>query len=100
MDPQQQQPQQPQQPNQQERFNTLMHNLGQATEALARVATQTATQQAQLTAALQRLVEAPRAEARAPAGTPGPASVPFDTGGKILKPPEAFSPATIEEEVS
>ena len=100
MDPQQQQPQpQPQQPNQQERFNLLMHNLGQATEAMARVATQTATQQAQLTAALQRLVEAP-GEARSSAGTPGPASVPFDTGGKILKPPEAFSPATIEEEVS
>ena len=76
-----------------------MRNLGQATEAMARVATQPATQQAQLTAALQRLVEAP-GEARSSAGTPGPASVPFDTGGKILKPPEAFSPATIEEEVS
>eukprot|EP00439_Symbiodinium_sp_Y106_P064923 s4869_g10.t1 len=100
MDPQQQQPQpQQQQPNQQERFNLLMHNLGQATEAMARVATRTATQQAQLTAALQSLVEAP-GEARSSAGTPGPASVPFDTGGKILKPPEAFSPATIEEEVS
>ena len=78
----------------------LMNNLGQATEAMARVATQAANQQAQLTAALQRLVEDPRPGTRAPAATPGPASVPFDTGGKILKPPEAFSPATIEEEVS
>ena len=78
----------------------LMNNLGQATEAMARVATQTANQQAQLTAALQRLVEDPRQGTRAPVATPGPASVPFDTGGKILKPPEAFSPATIEEEVS
>ena len=79
----------------------LVNNLGQAaTEAMARVATQTATQQAQLTAALQRLMEDPRPGTRAPAATPGPASVPFDTGGKILKPPEAFSPATIEEEVS
>ena len=77
----------------------LMNNLGQATEAMARVATQTANQQAQLTAALQRLVEDPRQGTRAPVATPGPASVPFDTGGKILKPPEAFSPA-IEEEVS
>ena len=75
----------------------LMNNLGQATEAMARVATQTANQQAQLTAALQRLVEEPRQGTRAPAATPGPASVPFDTGGKILKPPEAFSPAAIEE---
>ena len=74
-----------------------MNNLGQATEAMARVATQTANQQAQLTAALQRLVEEPRQGTRAPAATPGPASVPFDTGGKILKPPEAFSPAAIEE---
>ena len=78
----------------------LMNNLGQATEAMARVATQTANQQAQLTVALQRLVEDPRQGTRAPATTPGPASVPFDTGGKILKPPEAFNPATIEEEVS
>ena len=78
----------------------LMNNLGQATEAMARVATQTANQQAQLTAALQRLVEDPRQGTRAPVATSGPASVPFDTGGKILKPPEAFSPATIEEEVS
>ena len=100
MDPQQQQPQpQPQQPNQQERFNLLMHSLDQATEAMAIVATQTATQQAQLTVALQRLVET-QGEARPSAGTPGPASVPLDTGGKILKPPEAFSSATIEEEVS
>ena len=66
---------------------------------MAIVATQTATQQAQLTVALQRLVET-QGEARPSAGTPGPASVPLDTGGKILKPPEAFSPATIEEEVS
>ena len=78
----------------------LMNNLGQATEAMARVATQTANQQAQLTVAFQRLVEDPRQGTRAPAATPGPASVPFDTGGKILKPPEAFNPATIEEEVS
>ena len=29
-----------------------------------------------------------------------PSGVPFDTGGKILKPPEVFNPATLEEEVS
>eukprot|EP00439_Symbiodinium_sp_Y106_P022381 s7380_g2.t1 len=100
MEQQQQPQQQPQQPNQQERFSMLMNNLGQATEAMARVATQSANQQAQLTAALQRLMEDPRQGTRAPVATPGPASVPFDTGGKILKPPEAFSPAAIEEEVS
>ena len=76
--PQQQQQQQQQaQQAQQQRFDQLMQNLGQATEAMANEA-QTAP----------ATVEAP----------PRPATPPFDTGGKILKPPDAFNPATLEEE--
>ena len=66
---------------------------------MARVANQTAPQQVQLTAALQALTEARTAPATVE-GPPRPATTPFDTGGKILKPPEAFNPATLEEEVS
>ena len=70
---------------------------------MARVATQTAQQQVQLTAALQNLAAAQAATTPTtePADSrPRAATTPFDTGGKILKPPEAFSPATLEEEVS
>ena len=100
--PQQQQQQQQQQQAQQQRFDQLMTGLGQAIEAMARVGNQTAQQQVQLTAALQNLTAAQAASAAAPATAeeqPRPATTPFDTGGKILKPPEAFSPATLEEGV-
>ncbi|CAE7783312.1 unnamed protein product [Symbiodinium sp. CCMP2592] len=80
----QQQAQQAQhQPNpQQVRLEQLMTTLGQATEAMARVAQGTAMQQAQLSTAMDALAKA-QASPKA-----------------ILKPPESFNPATIEEEVS
>ena len=43
---------------QQRQFQDLMTSLGQSTEAMARVANQTATQQQQLTEALQRMTVA------------------------------------------
>ena len=67
---------------------------------MARVAAQTAQQQEQLTAALQKVNERPQAAEGPQRPPPQGNGVPFDTGSKILKPPEAFSPATIEEEVS
>ena len=39
-------------------FEAMLAGIGQATEALGRVASQTATQQQQLTEAMQRLTEA------------------------------------------
>ena len=65
---------------------------------MARVAAQTAQQQVQLTAALQNLAAA-QAATTAPTAT-AEVEPRLDTGGKILTPPEAFSPATLEEEVS
>ena len=43
---------------QQRNFEAMLAGIGQATEALGRVASQTATQQQQLTEAMQRLTEA------------------------------------------
>ena len=63
---------------------------------MARVAVQTAQQQEQLTQALRRMTEA---QAQGSAGVPTVEGPPRP-GGKILKPPEAFNPATLEEEVS
>ncbi|CAE7263960.1 unnamed protein product [Symbiodinium natans] len=97
---------------QQRNFEAMLAGIGQATEALGRVASQTATQQQQLTEAMQRLTEAasqgaaqaarnsPRSLGGEGAPRAQPSGVPFDTGGKILKPPEVFNPATLEEEVS
>ena len=97
---------------QQRNFEAMLAGIGQATEALGRVASQTATQQQQLTEAMQRLTEAasqgaaqaarnsPRSVGGEGAPRAQPSGVPFDTGGKILKPPEVFNPATLEEEVS
>ena len=42
---------------------------------------------------LQEVLEVKERQGRNP-------QVSFDTGGKILKPPEVFNPATLEEEVS
>ena len=92
-------------------FEAMLAGTGQATEALGRVASQTATQQQQLTEAMQRLTEAAgQGAAQAARNSPSlggegapraqPSGVPFDTGEKILKPPEVFNPATLEEEVS
>ena len=87
---------------QQRQFAELMTNLGQATEVLAQVAAQTARQQEQLTQAMDRVNAGP-AQAVEGSQRPPPqgTAVPFDTGGKVLKAPDAFQPATIaEEEVS
>ena len=86
---------------QQRQFAELMTNLGQATEALAQVAAQTARQQEQLTQAMERVNAGPAEGAEgAPQPPPQGTAVPFDTGGKVLEAPGAFSPNTIEEEVS
>ncbi|CAE7785104.1 unnamed protein product [Symbiodinium sp. KB8] len=86
---------------QQRQFQELMTNLGQATEALARVAAQTAQQQEQLTQAMNRVNEGQAQGAEGPAQPPPQGTaVPFDAGGKVLKAPDTFSPNTTEEEVS
>ena len=86
---------------QQRQLAELMTNLGQATEALAQVAAQTARQPEQLTQAMERVNAGPAQAAEGPPQPPPQGTaVPFDTGGKVLKAPDAFSPNTIEEEVS
>ena len=86
---------------QQRQFTELMTNLGQATEALAQVAAQTARQQEQLTQAMDRVNAGPVQGAEGPPQAPPQGTaVPFDTRGKVLKAPDTFSPNTIEEEVS
>ena len=92
----------------QARIEALLNGVGQATEAMTRVAQQTSDQQQQVIAAMQRMENTAAQAQAAPAQAQefGPANravtpaTPFDTGGKILKAPLAFSPAAIEEEVS
>ena len=81
---------------QQRQFTELMTNLGQATEALAQVAAQTARQQEQLTQAMDRVNAGPVQGAEGPPQAPPQGSaLPLDTGGKVLKAPDTFSPNTI-----
>ena len=76
----------------------LLRGLGQAIEALTRVAEENAQNQARLTAAIGRIATQQQADGGgvATGQTGQPASVSFDTGGKILKAPESFSPGTLE----
>ena len=68
----------------QARMDALLQGIGQASEAMAKVAKQTAAQQQQLTEALQRMTATQEAQA-AGAQVNGPERAPQQAFGLILE---------------